>query len=47
MTRIRLNRETCRSLLKLRVGDAISSDDYEEILRLCSEHGGYRTVHHH
>ena len=38
MARLRLGEEECRSLLELRVGDDISSDDYEEILQLCSEY---------
>lgn len=38
MARLRLGEEECRSLLELRVGDDISSDDYKGILELCSEY---------
>ena len=37
MAGLRLGEEECKSLLKLRVGDDISSDDYKEILQLCNK----------
>jgi len=40
MTRIKFGKEACRKLLELEMGNAISSDDYREALRLCSGRKG-------